>query len=70
MTNDLEDEDAWIDLWVAAGRAKMREFEAAIMASDAPEEERLAALERFRASAREAARSLRGSNNWTRPIPP
>jgi F0F1-type ATP synthase epsilon subunit len=61
VIHDPEDEDAWVNYWVAAGRAKMRELEAAIMALDAPEDERLDALERFRASAREAARSLRGA---------
>lgn len=45
-----EDADAWVNFWIEAGRAKMREIEAAIMASDVPEEERLAALARFRAA--------------------
>jgi hypothetical protein len=42
------EDEAWIMFWIEAGRAKMREVEAAIMTSDAPGELRQAALERFR----------------------
>jgi hypothetical protein len=43
-------EEVWVDFWVEAGRARMHEFEAAIMAADVSDEEKAEALRRFRES--------------------
>jgi hypothetical protein len=41
--------DEWVEFWLEAGRQRLRAFEAAIMVSPIPEDERLAALAEFRA---------------------
>lgn len=36
-----EEEEAWVEFWLAAGRANIAEFEAAIMAVDVSDEDRV-----------------------------